>query len=218
MLVTKDKKQIASERGKRVKLSRSLIGITRKQMTEKYGISVNTIQSWENGTNCLGQNGAAKLAEVFQKEGLNVTDEWLLCGDLSHSQASLTNNNILSMRSDIKVLEEIDYFKNNNLNSVVTMVLDDGLLPIFDVGDYVGGVNVLGKKIKDLVGEFCIITTDEEKILTRKILSHERDDVFVISCINPFTKMQEPHFFSCSIYAAAPITRHWHTSKILRGI
>lgn len=217
MLVNKDKKQIASERGKRVKLSRSLIGITRKEMTEKYGISVNTIQSWENGTNCLSQNGAAKLAEVFQKEGLNVTDEWLLCGDLSNSQASLTNN-ILSMRSDIKVLEEIDYFKNNNLNSVGAMVSDDGLLPIFDVGDYVGGISVSGKNIKDLVGEFCIITTSEGKILTRKILSYVKDDVFVISCINPFTKIQDPHFFSCSIYAAAPITRHWHTSKILRGI
>jgi signal recognition particle subunit SRP54 len=56
------------------------------------------------------------------------------------------------MRSDIKVLEEIDYFKNNNLNSVGAMVSDDGLLPIFDVGDYVGGISVSGKNIKDLVG------------------------------------------------------------------
>ena len=217
------KRKVALERGKRVKLARNLVNLTRKDMLEKYNINPNTMHAWEQGTNCLTEKNALKLFEDFQQEGLSITKEWLLYGEHPNlSNTSIPENknqelqDILNIRGDLKILEEINYFRQNNINSTAVIISDDALSPIFGVGDYVGGINAPHRNWKELVGEFCIIVTEDEKVLTRKIFSHQTRNIFRIGSINPFARLEGSDCVNCEIRSIAQITRHWYLSRILQ--
>ena len=210
------KTKLALERGKRIKLSRTLAGLTRKEVFEKYNISPNTIRAWEKGVNILTENKASTLVEIFTQEGVNITTEWLLYGEdpglTNKTGIKNTNSDLkdaINFRNDLKILDEVTYFLDNNINSVSCLITDESLSPQFSVGDYVGGIKSIGKKIIELVGEFCIIITNDERVFPKKIFMHKEKNIFVVGDINPFTNLKVPHHFSCEIRAAAKITRHW---------
>jgi DNA-binding transcriptional regulator YiaG len=216
--IAKNKDQLAHERGKRVKIARTLANLTRKSLMDRYNINVNTVQAWENGINCLTEKGAKKLVEAFQNEGLVISRDWLLHGDIDLHDTSQVNtiNEYLGLREDLKLLQEIDFFKKIHPAGVSALVTDDALEPIFNVGDYVAGINVDGKKIDQLEGEFAIITTDNGSLITRKILSKIRYSEFLVCSINPFSKHAIPFTEKVIITKAAQITRQWHSSRILK--
>jgi DNA-binding transcriptional regulator YiaG len=216
------KRKVALERGKRVKLARSLVNLTRKDMLEKYNINPNTINAWEQGTNCLTEKNAFKLFEAFQQEGLLITTEWLLYGENPNLSNTFTLENknktlqdILNIRGDLKILDEINYFRQNNINSTSVMISDDALFPIFCAGDYVGGINLPNKNWEELIGQFCIILTEDEQVLTRKIFDYRSKNVFMVGSINPFSRLKGADCFSCKIRSVAQITRHWYLSRML---
>jgi transcriptional regulator with XRE-family HTH domain len=215
------KKKLALERGKRVKLTRTLANLTRKELFEKYKVNRNTIRAWEEGSNLLTEPKAINLVRIFNQEGIDITIEWLLYGeDLNlTNKPKLDNKNqglkdVINIRGDLKIFDEINYFKHNNLNSISSIVDDESLFPAFCAGDYVGGINSVGKRINELVGEFCIITTTEEKTFIKKIFNHREKNFFLIGGINPFHKSNELYCFTCEIRTAAKITRHWRTGMI----
>lgn len=216
------KRKLALERGRRVKLARNLSNLTRKDMFQRYGINPNTIHAWEKGANCLTEKNACKLFEAFRQEGLSITKEWLLYGEdpsFGHGPTLDEKNqelqDILNIRRDLKIFNEVNYFRQNNANSISTMITDEALSPLFCRGDYVGGVYLSRQDLKMLVGEFCIILTEDKQILTRKIFNYQAEDIFIIGGINPFAKLNGPDCIPCRIQAAAQITRHWHLGKML---
>lgn len=214
--IKKEKNKTAIEVGKRIKLARQLANITRKEMTVLHAINSNTLQAWEKGVNRLTEENALRLVEIFRKSGLVLTVEWLLLG-VDPSITIPTNRkhinqdfkDVLSIRGDLKVLEEINYFLNQNLQSISLLVTDNAIAPIFNVGDYVGGINLFSSDIDDLVGEFCIITTDDQKTLLRKIIKNCGKGNFIIGTTNPFANLNEPDHMICNLSSAAKITRHW---------
>ncbi len=217
------KKKTALERGKRIKLARHLANLTRKDMLEHYGINPNTLHAWEKGTNGLTEENAQKLFDAFQAKGLSISKEWLLYGEdprssLSSAPQTQTQamTDVLSIRGDLKIFEEIDYFRHNNPHAISAMVGDEALLPLFYAGDYVGGIQLFGKELKSLTGAFCIITTENKDVLIRKIFKHQQGNVFTVGAINPVAQLTGPDYFECAIRAAAPITRHWFLGGMLR--
>ncbi|MBP6103592.1 MAG: helix-turn-helix transcriptional regulator [Gammaproteobacteria bacterium] len=215
------KKKTALERGKRIKLARHLANLTRKDMLENYDINPNTIHAWEKGINCLTERNAQKLSEAFQGRGLAITKEWLLYGDDPRSALSTATNtdaqviaDVLSIRGDLKIVEELDYFRQNNPHALSAMVTDEALLPFFYSGDYVGGIPLFAKELQHLIGEFCIISSESSDVLIRKIFQHKQGNIFTIGGINPFAKLEGPDYFDCAIQSAAPITRHWHLGRM----
>jgi len=215
------KKKTALERGKRIKLARHLANLTRKDMQEQHGINSNTIHAWEKGTNCLTEDNAQKLFAAFQASGLSLSKEWLLYGEDPRSSLPDTTKtdaqaitDVLSIRGDLKIFEEMNYFRHNNIHGITAMVADQALLPLFYTGDYVGGIQVFAKELEKLVGAFCIITTKNEDVLIRKIFQHQQGNVFTIGAINPFAQLKNPDYFDCAIRTAAPITRHWYLNRI----
>jgi DNA-binding transcriptional regulator YiaG len=220
--VNTEKSKICIERGKRIKLLRMLVEMTRKDIDERYNLSQHTVHAWEKGTNCLTEKNADRLVEIFSREGLDITTDWLMHG----TNPLFTKNEIgknkdlqdaLSIKGDIKILNEINYFRENNLNSVSVMVADEALLPVFCVGDYVGGVYVTNHMIQDLVGEFCIISTDDGQIYIRKIFNHQKCDSYMIGTTNPMYSINEPAHFVCNIQAAAKISRHWRLGSVTKS-
>lgn len=215
------KKKFALERGKRVKLARTLSNLTRKELFEKYNINPNTIRSWEEGANLLTESKAIQLVEIFNQEGFAITLEWLLYGEelgfINKPNLDSKNQNlkdIIHLRGDLKVIEEINYFKHNNINAVSCVIADESLFPVFCTGDYVGGINTMGKKLNELIGEFCIITTQDSQTIIKKIFGHKDHNFFMVGGINPFSKTSELHYFTCAITAAAKITRHWRIGAV----
>ena len=215
------KEKLALARGKRVKLTRTLANLTRKELFKKHKVNPNTIRAWEEGSNLLTEPKAINLVKIFNQEGIDITLEWLLYGeDLNlTNKPKLDNKNqslkdIINICGDLKIFDEINYFKQNNLNSISSIVDDESLFPAFCAGDYVGGINSVGKRINELVGEFCIITTTEEKTFIKKIFNHKEENFFLIGGINPFYKSNELYCFTCEILSAAKITRHWRTGMI----
>ena len=210
------KSPIAVERGKRIKLARQLANLTRKDMMTLHNINSNTLHAWEKGVNSVTETSAKQLEEAFSKSGLVLTAEWLLhgigSGITDNFNTEVTDRNFidaLSIRGDLIIFDEINYFRKKNANAVSVMITDDMLSPIFNRGDYVGGINVFGSDITSLVSEFCIITTNDKQLLHRKILKHFDNNNYLAAGINPFSCSSDISSATYSLYSAAKITRHW---------
>ncbi len=221
------KKKAAIECGKRIKLARHLANLTRQDMLLHYGINPHTLHAWEKGANGLTEENAQKLFEVFQQRGLLISKAWLLYGEdprialsdieavnQSHSSVTGVMADILNVRADFKILEEIEYFQSHNAKAISTMIADEALMPLFAMGDYVGGIQCFDAvAFKTLVGSFCIISSQAGEVLVRKIVQHQKGLVFRIAGINPLAALNSPDYFDCAIQAAAPISRHWHVGQ-----
>lgn len=202
--------------GKRIRLARMLTNLTRKDMFNKYDVNPSTLRAWEAGINLLTDYNAEKLYKAFRAEGLSLGKDWILNGSNKESEDSLYSNkvselrNILDIEENLKIFEEISFFKRNYLNAITTEVTNDGLHPLYETGDYVGGINVTSDNlVKSLVGKFCIITSTNEEIYIRKIFRKELDGSYLIGGTNPLTNIDEPQNFSCYIKSAAQIIRRW---------
>ncbi|MCE3043983.1 helix-turn-helix domain-containing protein [Legionella sp. 16cNR16C] len=205
--------------GRRIKTARSLAGISRKDLEEKFGISMHTLQSWELGRNPLNEKTASKLVEILHNAGVSCSMQWLLNG--SGKSPSLLNSDfvpfpaldkdiapLLSQESSIQ--REIEFFKSNNPNAIAVMVSDDTMEPIYSKGDFVGGVQYFNPSdIEKCIGHDCIIELSEGTYVRRLM---KRKDGFAITCLNPQTETEEPVIFTKKILVATPII--WHRWKL----
>ncbi|RDI41111.1 helix-turn-helix domain-containing protein [Aquicella lusitana] len=194
--------------GARIKLARNMLGLSRKELEERFHISVNTLQAWESDKNTLTDKGARKLNSVFIKLGLLCTEDWLLTGKgqtpiLLQDISTLPNE----MNEDICILREIEAFKAINPNPVVVIINDDGMEPIYSIGDFVGGNKKADLHIESLIGENCIIETFQGDTLVRKLLKGTKEQLYNLVCINIATQLQ-PIIPDVKIRSAARIVLH----------
>ena len=207
-----EKNNLKTDMSRRVKMTRTLAGISRKDLEDKFGISTHTLQSWELGRNPLTEKAASKLVEVFHDVGISCSIEWLLQGkgrspsvlNTEFSPYPAIDKTISPLLSIEKTIQkEIDFFKTNNPNAIVTMVSDDTMSPAYNQGDFVGGVQYLDlKKIDECVGQDCIIEIAEGTYFRRLI---KRKNGYSLVCLNPKTEIDEPVIFVKKILSAAPI-------------
>jgi DNA-binding transcriptional regulator YiaG len=191
--------------GSRVKLARSMLGLTRKQFEANSNISVNTLQAWESEKNMLTDKGAKKLIEAFIKLGLMCSEDWLLTGNgqapiLLQGMSELPNE----MSEDLCILREIETFKALNPDPVVVIVQDNGMEPMYAIGDFVGGNRKKSDQIDRLIGKNCIIETLQGDTFVRKILKGSKPQLFNLACINIGTD-QQPIIPDMRIKCAAKI-------------
>ena len=204
--------------GRRLKMTRTLAGLSRKILEDKYGISMHTLQSWELGRNPLTDKAASKLVEIFHSTGVSCSMQWLLEG-AGESPALLGSefspyppldqsfSSLLDKESTIQ--KEIDFFRTNNPNATVVMVSDDTMEPRYAQGDFVGGTQyITPDKIDECIGHDCIIEIGDG-IFFRRFM--KRKNGYALVCLNPQTEMEEPVVFAKHILAATPII--WHRGK-----
>ncbi|KTD47900.1 hypothetical protein Lqui_2164 [Legionella quinlivanii] len=207
--------------GRRIKTARSLAGISRKDLEEKFGISMHTLQSWELGRNPLNEKTASKLVEILHSAGVSCSMQWLLNG--SGKSPSLLNTDFVpfpALDKDIAPLlsqenaiqREIEFFKSNNPNALVVMISDDTMEPSYSKGDFVGGIKYLNAvDIEKCLGNDCIIEISEGTYFRRLV---KRNSGFALVCLNAQTAAEEPVIFTKRILAATPII--WHRWRIIR--
>lgn len=194
--------------GNRIKFARSILRLTRREFEQLHEISVNTLQSWESDKNDLTKKGAQKLNNAFVKSGLLCTEDWLMTGKgqlptLLENAFELPNK----FDEDFCILREIEAFKAINPDPIVVIMSDNGMEPLYCIGEYVGGNKKHNEQINSLIGENCIIETTAGDVLVRKILSGSRNQVFNLACINISTN-QVPVIPDIKIKFAAKIIMH----------
>lgn len=207
--------------GRRIKTARSLAGISRKDLENKHGISMHTLQSWELGRNPLTEKAASKLVEIFHSTGVSCSAQWLLEG--TGKSPSLLASEFApypTLDKDIAPLfaqensiqKEIEFFKTNNPNAIVIMVSDDTMEPIYSKGDFVGGIQYMNAAdIDECVGHDCIIEIGDGIFFRRLV---KRKNGYALVCLNAQTEIEDPVMFSKKILAATPVI--WHRWKFIK--
>ncbi|MCB1828516.1 MAG: helix-turn-helix transcriptional regulator, partial [Coxiellaceae bacterium] len=175
----------AKERGRRLKLLRSMTGLSRKLLEQQYHISASTIQSWEDAkAGGLTEKGAKRVIQVFHKEGIQCTLNWLLHGLGQRPQPSsrVFEEGEMSAsgeagvapvgepNEDRAIVNELLAFRQNNpKNPVEYIVADNGMGPFYAVGDYIAGKRRFAPHVESALGLDCIVETKENEILFRRV-------------------------------------------------
>jgi transcriptional regulator with XRE-family HTH domain len=193
----------------RIRFVRTLTNLSREAFENKYGINRNTLKSWELGINALTEKSAMQIADAIQNEGFSCSPEWLIFGRGVEPRAFETDNKLLnSISEQSKIIYEAEYFKKNNDNSIVTMITDLSTLPIYQIGDYVGGIiegNIRDSgNFKKFINRICIISLINETLIIRKVIKANKD-LIVLCAINEefeadVVTINDIHTIACVIW------------------
>ena len=110
-----------------------------------------------------------------------------------------------------QIVNELLIFRQNNPDAVEYIVADDGMGPIFGEGDYIAGKRRLGSLIESVVGMDCIIETQENEIMFRRLKRGNKPGTFNLICVNIDTSVQQPVLYDRELLSAAPVI--WHRRK-----
>lgn len=208
----------SSAMGHRIKRARMLAGLSRKDLEEKHGISIHTLQSWELGRNPINKTKAATLIEILHQYDVTCSIDWLLEGigkgpsvieNEFQNYPSLADTVGDLIASEQAIQNEIDFFKTNNPNAVVIRISDDSMEPEYKVGDIVGGIKFINQDQKNqCVGHNCIVETTEGIFFRRLVKS---EDKYLLVCNNNRTSVSDPVISPDLILSIAPVI--WHRWK-----
>lgn len=206
------------EKAKRVIAVRKFARLTREDMNVRHKIHPSTLRGWESPGSMrnqgLTQKGAERIVRALQKEGVACSVQWLMEGSgvgphfitnpLDKSSSEGKKKNAL-WGEHLVINNEIKFFEENNSDSVVLMISDNGLDPFFNAGEYVGGIKKYSKDIDNCINKFCIVETSDSEMFIRKLLIGKKPKTYSLSCINPHTTSSEPVLYDLKLNWAAPI-------------
>jgi DNA-binding transcriptional regulator YiaG len=170
------------QRGMRIRQLRSALRYSTRKFEAKFAIKASTIKGWERGEGGgLTADGALRLIDVFQKEGLPCTLEWLLYGEgispfLSDHPDKQKSNTIV---------QELRFFHQLHPGAIDTVVKDQAMEPRFCLGDYVAGIRLFDRAIDALIGSPCIVQLANGEILVRQLLASSIPGSYTLASINP---------------------------------
>ncbi|NNM59317.1 MAG: hypothetical protein HKM04_05830 [Legionellales bacterium] len=194
-----------------------LCGLNRKSFSERSHISLPTLRSWEEPDNNRGgltKKGAERLINAFYLCGVICKIDWLLFGKgIAPQTVNKSTGSFFSIQDEEQawseeetILKDIISFKANNKNAVVATIDDKDMLPLFSLGDFVGGVKIFFPHIKHLIGLNCIIQTNT-KLMVRTI---EAIDDKNIATLTPYNRKGEALKDVDIIFAAEIV---WHRRR-----
>lgn len=196
------------KRADRLKLLRTMTGLSRKKFSKKYGISLGNFQNWEGPRyGGLTEKGANKIVLACLQEGIEVTIEWLMYGtgippvilripfndDLKVGSKSFVystadnqtmEKQLLQSNYNIeqaKILQELDVFKKHYGYDVLAMVIaDDAMEPFYRMGDHIAGKRHID--VTAFIGSECIIETANNRLLLRVLTASNLENRYTLLC------------------------------------
>lgn len=218
-----DPRSSRQARGLRLKSIRQSLDLSRQDFSQKFGISVYTLQNWETNKNGgLGEERAAKVVNLLKQAGVQCTFEWMLHGigtapTIADPTSNITSTTPLeSSKSDELTLiaKELNLLREHYPQQIMDMIVgDDGMEPIYVVGEYIAGLKHFKEKITDCIGKNCIIQTFEGDILVRQIKPGSMPEHYTLICTNPNTLIAKPFLYDVKLVMAAPVI--WTRRRIL---
>lgn len=203
-------------RGLRLEVLRHMARLTRREFTEKHGISANTIQSWETGkSGGLTIRGAKRILPALHREGIYCTLDWLMHGvgqppHLTNLQffSILDSQQLVSDQPADATTQELLTFRNCNGNTADLVVNDDGMEPRYKKGDCVAGIRHSGDKIQYLANQDCIVQTQDNEVLLRRVKLNSKPNLYDLLCTNLESKIPLSTLYAQTLIWAAPVI--WH--------
>ncbi|MHB1948717.1 MAG: hypothetical protein ACYCQI_11470 [Gammaproteobacteria bacterium] len=207
------------ERAERLRRIRNLANLSRKDLCDEADININTYIGYEVGRyGGLTKKGAEKIIQYVSTKGVYSTFEWLMHGigqsprvvtdimqDNIEADSDLLKDNNVEKQ---KIAEEIVLFHKHYKHSIDFQIIDDGMMPVYNIGDYVAGVRYSGALINNLIGSDCIIQTEGGEIFIRNLRAGRAKDVYTLTCHNPQTGVIQPIIYDAKLIFAAKII--WH--------
>lgn len=206
--------------GERLKYVREgLLKMSRAQIHDAYGLSPDTLAAWENGKNQLTEKGIDRCIKIYSDQNVIISKEWILTGhglspkfsfDLNRYFKNITTEgNAEKLDDQILIAKEIEYFLSLSNNSTTCLISNEDMLPMYSVGDYVGGRFRFKDDLNDCVGKDCIIKTVDNAMFVRRVSKSQQKDRYNLACLNPaWSGNPEPVIFDVAVECAAPIV--WH--------
>lgn len=211
------------ERGRRLRILRKMSGLTLEELSSKYNFGVSTIKYWECAkNNGLSSKGAKKIILAMQREGIYCSYMWLIYGvglppqflDVHYYRGAKVSNEIEEIKQsayeDEKSIEhEIAGFCKNIPNAIALTIFDDGMEPLYSIGDSIGGRRLYHDDLTKTVDKNCVVETADHQLLCRRVAQGGDPGNFNLYCINPSTLSNPPHLYEVKLLSAAPISRVW---------
>ncbi|MDR0581013.1 MAG: helix-turn-helix transcriptional regulator [Holosporaceae bacterium] len=189
----------AQLKGRRLRMTRALAGLSRQELYEKMGISTSTIDTWESGRVELNEKSTARVCEAFKKVGIYCTGEWLLSGagspprlmkDLEKSFFIIEDINsrmnepalksympAMPIFLDEDVRRELSFFINIHKNALFHVVDEDFMNSRYRKSDCVAGE---AADLQSMEGRVIIAQLIDGKTILCKLLCNfgEKSEIF----------------------------------------
>lgn len=203
-------------RANRVRSLRKMTQLSRLEFQKRFGIAAGTLQHWEDAQkNGLSIKGAQRLSQVLKQLNIYCTVEWLMSGKGSSPQRLPNADTLLSPANKVLAVQEsheiesiateLSLFTQHYPEVINTIVSDDAMEPRFVTGEYVAGIRRYRQAIHELVGQDCILVTNDGELLVRRIKAMEAPGFYTISCLNLNTTVARPFLYNVELVSAAPI-------------
>lgn len=186
----------------RVKAIRGYLSLTRKEFSKKHGIPEPTIRAWELSLYTISPTHLQKLIKAFKAENILCSEDWLLRGtgtsplfavEAINKELEKAEDQLVGSKGPIKpVYLELAIFERYNENSLTVEVTDNLMLPLYEKGDYVGGIKPSkALKDEDFGKPFIVILTDGTK-LVRSLYQGSNDSAFSLGCLDLLNQSKNP--------------------------
>ncbi len=216
----------------RLKHIRKLTRLSRPYIKEKYRLSEATLKVWENGIAPLTEKGLQRCINIYRKEGVVLSKEWIMTGEGLPPNISVNvghyfagglqyprRDNDLVIKDLDKplpylkddnacMLREASFFKESYSNAVILMITNDDMEPTYRIGDYVGGRFRYGQDIDSVLRRDCIVRLKDGRNILRRLFKSNTTGHYNLACMNSQPSTDEPIMFDVEIEAAAPVI--WH--------
>ena len=181
-----------------------------------------TLKSWENGKVEISKKGLDKCITIYKEEGILLNRNWIIKGEGQTPSPILTQYFVQYVREiepkeyekddSVCILREAIFFKESYSNAIIYTVTSNEMLPLYKIGDYVGGrLCFEQEKIAALAGSDCIVKLEDESIIFRKLLINKYNEInsYDLVVTDPEKKLKDSYsILNTKIRAAAPVI--WH--------
>lgn len=188
--------------GKRLYYLRFNLCSNRKIFSQQHNLSVRSLASWETDVKPLTEKAAKKFVEIFGKQDILCTSEWLLQGK-GHPPTSLKqfttslefpekeSVNIPSL-PNFGMSAEVILFTKTHPHSKIFKMEDDSMEPVFYKGDLLGGVLKNQTQPKAFLDKPCAIVDENGISHIRFPLSTQVKNHYNLVALNPKTQSLNP--------------------------
>lgn len=204
------------ERGERLRRIRNLANLSRKMLCDEAEININTYIGYEVGRyGGLTLKGADKVIHYLSSKGVYCSLEWLMHG-VGKGPEVITDTDLISasdsylgvISEEQKIRNELNVFHDHYKDAVDCQIINDGMLPTYEIGSYVAGVPVSQSAIANILGSDCIVQLKSGEMMVRNLREGRVQGAYTLTCTNPDTLIYEPILYDVKLAYAAKII--WH--------
>lgn len=199
-------------KARRLKSARLMTGLSAEQFARNCNLPAPTLRAWEkpNGRQGLTPKGAQKLSSCFFDLGIKCEPAWLLNGDGEGPKIISYKQKTIFASKDSIVMKEACLFEELNENSIVYLVPDDSMSPLYSKDDIIGGIKT--STIRELLNYHAIVKLkNNPKVFLRTIIQSKKEDRFDLKCLNYLYPYEDNFVKNAEIEFVAKVV--WHRTR-----